>query len=73
CAAAKLVIELDGNQHKSEDAKEYDSIRTQAFESAGLMVLRFKNDEIEQHFRTVCQIIDQTVQERLGQKPPAPS
>ena len=62
CASAKLVIELDGHQHESTDAKEYDDIRTQAFQSAGIAVLRFKNDDIEQHFRTVCQTIDQTVQ-----------
>ena len=73
CASAKLIIELDGHQHESEDAKEYDQIRTEAFESAGIMVLRFKNNDVEQHFRNVCHTIDQTVQQRLGQNPQAPS
>jgi len=73
CASAKLIVELDGHQHEGKDAKEYDEMRTQVFESAGLMVLRFKNDDVEQRFRSVCQAIDQTVQQRLYQKPPAPS
>jgi len=64
CASAKLIIELDGHQHESDDAKEYDSIRTQAFESAGLAVLRFKNKDIENNFRAVCQDIDRAVQQR---------
>jgi len=73
CASVKLIIELDGHQHEGEDAKEYDEIRTQAFESAGLVVLRFKNDDVEQRFRSVCQAIDQAVQQRLCLNPPAPS
>jgi len=73
CASAKLIVELDGHQHEGEDAKEYDEIRTKTFESAGLMVLRFKNDDVEQYFRSVCQAIDQTVQQRLCLNPPAPS
>ena len=73
CSAAKLIIELDGHQHDNADAKEYDSIRTQAFESAGIAVLRFKNDEVTNHFPAVCQAIDQTIRQRLGQNPPAPS
>ena len=73
CASARLIIELDGYQHESADAKEYDEIRTQAFESANLAVLRFKNDDIEQRFRYVCQVIDQTVQQRLSVNPLAPS
>ena len=73
CASAKLIIELDGHQHESEDATEYDQARTEAFESAGIMVLRFKNNDVEHHFRSVCQTIDQTVQQRLGQNPLAPS
>ena len=73
CASAKLIVELDGHQHENADAQEYDGIRTQAFESAGLAVLRFKNEDIKNHFRAVCQTIDRAVQQRLGQNPPAPS
>ena len=73
CSAAKLIIELDGHQHESDDAKEYDHIRTQAFESAGISVIRFKNEDITNHFPTVCRAIDEAVQQRLNQNPLAPS
>jgi len=73
CSSAKLIIELDGHQHEGADAKEYDRIRTQAFEGAGITVLRFKNDEITNDFRFVCQTIDQTIQQRLCEIPLAPS
>ena len=72
CAAVKLIIELDGHQHESADAKEYDCLRTQSFEAAGIAVLRFKNEAVENHFPTVCKTIDETVKQRLN-KPPAPS
>jgi very-short-patch-repair endonuclease len=48
CYRAKLVIELDGQQHKSN--LEYDSDRTSIIESYGLKVIRFENDEIDNNF-----------------------
>ena len=58
CAKARLVIELNGNQHY-EGGKliEYDQIRTDYFEALGLKLLRFKNEEITQNFTEVCQVI----------------
>ena len=72
CASAKLIVELDGHQHDSIDAQEHDSLRTQAFESAELTVIRFKNEDVENHFRAVCQAIDQAVKQRLGRIPRFP-
>ena len=45
CAKKKLVIELDGSQHKEH--QEYDAARTHFLESLGMTVLRFWNDEID--------------------------
>lgn len=39
-----LVIELDGSQHL--DNKEYDQERTWYFESLGMKVIRFWNNEV---------------------------
>ena len=36
CAAAMLVIELDGSQHDMPDAQQYDAVRTQNLEAMGL-------------------------------------
>jgi very-short-patch-repair endonuclease len=41
CHECKLAIELDGNYHKSEEAKEYDEARTKLLNQYGITVLRF--------------------------------
>ena len=64
CHKAKLVVELDGSQHYDAQAKAYDSRRTNYMESQGIMVLRFSNLDVQQQFRSVCEVIDRTVKER---------
>ena len=64
CAAAKLVIELDGSQHFDEEAKKHDSERTRYLESYGIQVLRIPNNEVNQNFRGVCEGIDDLIQKR---------
>ena len=66
CHAAKLVIELDGSQHREPDAVAYDMERTRVLERYGLEVLRFPNEKIDKDFQTVCRQIDYTVQRRLS-------
>jgi very-short-patch-repair endonuclease len=39
----RLVIELDGSQHGTNDGKEYDAERTKFLEALGLKVLRYWN------------------------------
>ncbi|PRH87478.1 hypothetical protein C5L14_12765 [Labrys okinawensis] len=46
CPAAKLVIELDGEQHGREEIKARDDIRTRWLNSQGYNVVRFWNHEI---------------------------
>ncbi len=46
CPKAKLVIEVDGNQHLSDENVKYDKERKEYMKSIGLRVLRFKNAEI---------------------------
>jgi very-short-patch-repair endonuclease len=44
CAAAQLVIEVDGSIH--EQQREDDADRTAFLETKGLRVLRYKNEEV---------------------------
>ena len=46
CASKKLVIEVDGDSHFSDDAQEYDRIRTDYFEALGIRVVRYTNDDV---------------------------
>ena len=57
CRSKKLVIEVDGSQHYTADGMEYDQIRTDLLESAGLHVMRFTNGEIDNSFDSVCKTI----------------
>ncbi len=46
CHKLKLVIEIDGSIHQTEEAKESDFIRDEFMQSLNLKVLRFQNDEV---------------------------
>ena len=65
CAAAKLVIEVDGSQHYEPQGMAYDIERSAFLSALGLEVLRFSNREIDRDFRGVCEQIDMTIQKRL--------
>jgi very-short-patch-repair endonuclease len=57
CPEKKIIIEIDGWQHREN--KEYDSKRTQFFESLGFRVLRFWNNEISKNAEgVVLKILD---------------
>ena len=43
CVHAKLVIELDGFQHKAPDQAAFDQRRTATLEAVGFRVVRFWN------------------------------
>jgi very-short-patch-repair endonuclease len=46
CHAAKLVIELDGGQHFSDQADQADAARSAVIEAMGFKVLRFSNHDV---------------------------
>lgn len=69
CHKARLVIELDGSQHYTEDGEEYDEIRTEILEQYQLEVLRFPNAEIDRNFEGVCCLIEEKVREKLQVSP----
>ena len=69
CAAAQLVIELDGSQHYQDTGPEADAQRTAFLEGYGLYVLRIPNNEVSQSFRAVCEAIDALVQHRTKGAP----
>ena len=46
CPAAKLIIELDGDQHGGDNQAARDAARTKWLEAHGYSVLRFANHEV---------------------------
>jgi len=65
CYKAGLVLELDGTQHCEPSAVEYDRKRTAYLQKQGLYVLRISNRDIMGQFRSVCEMIDTAVRDRL--------
>ena len=46
CVKARLVVEVDGDTHYTDDAIEHDIRRTEFIESLGLKVIRFTNIDV---------------------------
>jgi len=46
CHEIGLVVELDGSQHRTDDAIEYDAERTKFLEALGLTVVRYWNHDV---------------------------
>jgi very-short-patch-repair endonuclease len=61
CAKLKLVIEVDGNSHYTDDGLLYDKRRTEILEKYGLKVLRFTNNDVMKNFQGVIQIIESQI------------
>lgn len=60
----KLVIEVDGGQHFTDDGKEYDEERTKFINNFGIKVLRFANNEIVNNLEGVIDTIESEIMER---------
>ena len=61
CLEEKIVIELDGWQHKIEDNKIYDKNRTEFLEENGYRVLRFWNNEVNNNLDGVLLKIEESL------------
>jgi very-short-patch-repair endonuclease len=58
CPSEKLVIELDGQQHYTEEGKLKDKERDEHLRSLGIKVLRFKNAEVLSNLNDVLKRIE---------------
>lgn len=65
CHKAKIIIEIDGSQHYTEDGEKKDEFRTEVLEGYGLKIIRFTNRHINTNFRGVCEYIDAVVKASL--------
>ncbi len=72
-AKARLVIELDGGGHYTENQHLKDKIRTSDLESMGLKVIRICTLDIDKNFYGVCEYIDLAVKKSLPQSDSLPA
>ena len=61
CVEKKLVVEVDGASHLSDDAKRYDMARDQWMHEQGIRVLRFTCNQVERETRQVLVKIDEAL------------
>ena len=67
CHAAALVIEIDGEIHRSQ--QEYDRERSRLIREYGIEVIRFTNEEIEHNLPQVLRKIDLLCRARTAPLP----
>ncbi len=68
CAAARLVIELDGRSH--DDRSTYDQTRNEFLGSLGLMTLRISNDDVIHNLDGVLEFIATVALPRIQSRSP---
>ena len=61
CAKARLIVELDGSGHYTDEQIKQDKRRTKELEAMNLVVLRICNLDVDRNFSGVCEYIDQSV------------
>ncbi len=74
CHPLKLIIEVDGDIHKSNEQKKYDIGRETELDRWEIKVVRFKNEEIEENIeiiidkiKTICALRSMELESpRLG-------
>jgi len=59
CPELKLIIEVDGDSHFSEEDQAYDKVRDDFMLSLDIMTIRLKNDDVMKNIEGVHQYIKQ--------------
>jgi very-short-patch-repair endonuclease len=57
CPKARMIVELDGGQHYTEQGLERDRVRSKYLTSQGLKVLRFSDREVFENLEDVLEKI----------------
>lgn len=58
CYEARLVVELDGNQHLTDEGMKADAERDKYLNCLGYTVKRYSNHMVNKRFGDVCEDID---------------
>jgi len=73
CSAAKLIVELDGSQHGTDESIAYDAAGDMWLTSRGYRVLRFSNEEFLKYRDVVAEAIARAIDESCVPLPEPPS
>jgi very-short-patch-repair endonuclease len=79
CAAARVIVELDGPPHDDPQQRSHDQARDAFLRSQGFTVLRFSNDVMLGNGDLVLDSVRQAIEAKLGpspdllRRPPSPA
>jgi very-short-patch-repair endonuclease len=59
CPERKLVIEVDGDSHYTDDAQHYDTVRADFMLALGITTMRFTNHDVMTNLNHIYQQIAQ--------------
>ncbi|MCJ7576826.1 MAG: endonuclease domain-containing protein [candidate division Zixibacteria bacterium] len=65
----KLGIEADGGQHYEDEGRRKDKLRTSELSQVGVQILRFSDREILNNIEGVYQIIQESIEKKIGSSP----
>ena len=72
CHKLKLIVEVDGNVHDSDQAAEHDDGRSAELEKYGLSIIRFTNDQVHKEPDKVTLHIQDYIARLSSSTPPEP-
>lgn len=62
CCELRLGIEIDGSSHNGRE--EYDEIRSDSLSERGILIIRYRNEDVEKNLEDVIADIQYCVEER---------
>ena len=71
CLSAKLIIEIDGELHETDEAQAYDARRSAVLGRLGWHVMRFWNDDVYDDADGVLDAISLHLQGQASVAPPS--
>ncbi|MBW5435623.1 endonuclease domain-containing protein [Bradyrhizobium canariense] len=71
CFSSKLIIEVDGESHDSEERQKADQQRDAFFAAEGFQVLRFTNEQVMTNLEGVVEAIRQAASAGARGLPPS--
>jgi len=71
CVALKLIVEVDGEHHQTDEGRQHDQRRDQYLTEQGYQVVRIPGYEVLRNAAAVRRQIEQAIDERIEQRPPS--
>ena len=72
CVALKLIVEVDGESHQSDEGRRRDLRRDEFLAEKGYQVVRIPGYQVLKDATGVQRIIEQAIDQRLKQLSPSP-